>query len=47
MAKVWCVGGRQNSESITEKEFEKLNPKSQMLVKIIKGTCSICGRKKS
>ena len=28
-------------------EYEKINPKNKKLVKIIKGTCSICGRNKS
>ena len=28
-------------------EYEKVNPKTKKLVKVIKGTCSICGRNKS
>ena len=28
-------------------QFEKVNSKTKKIVKVIKGTCSICGRKKS
>ena len=47
MTKTWCVGGRHkgNTDNITQ--YEKVNPKTKKLVKIIKGTCSICGRNKS
>ena len=34
-----------NTNNITQ--YQKVNPKTKKLVKIIKGTCSICGRKKS
>ena len=47
MTKTWCVGGRLYSESINQNIYEKVNPKTKKLVKIIKGTCSICGRNKS
>ena len=47
MVKTWCVGGRHYSDTINRIEFEKVNPETIELVKIIKGTCSICGRNKS
>ena len=47
MTKTWCVGGRHYSESINLNVYEKLNPKTKKLVKIIKSRCSICGRNKS
>ena len=28
-------------------EYEKVNPRTKKLVKIIKGACTFCGRKKS
>ena len=28
-------------------EYEKINPKTTKIVKIIEGTCSFCGRNKS
>ena len=28
-------------------QYEKVNPKTKKLVKVIKGTCSICSRNKS
>ena len=47
MTKTYCLGGRHygNTNNITR--YEKVNPKTEKLVKIIKGTCSICGRNKS
>ena len=47
MTKTWCAGGRHKSDTVNEKIFEKVNPKTKKLVKIMKGTCSICGRNKS
>ena len=47
MTKTWCVGGRHYSESINQNVYEKVNPRTKKLVKVIKGTCSICGRNKS
>ena len=47
MTKTWCVGCRHYSNSINITEYENRNPKTKKLVKIIKGTCSICGRSKS
>ena len=47
MTKTWCVGGRHYSDSVNQNVYEKVNPRTRKLVKIIKGTCSICGRNKS
>ena len=47
MAKTWCIGGKHHSETNNITQHEKVNPKTKKLVKIIKGTCSICGRNKS
>ena len=47
MTKTWCVGRRHFSNTNNEIEFEKVNPITKKLVKIIKGKCSICGRNKS
>ena len=43
----YCLGGRQHSNTINIKEYEKMNLKTKKLVKIIKGNCGICGRNKS
>ena len=47
MTKTWCLGGRHCT--ITNKiiQYEKINPKTKKLLKIIKGKCAICGRDKS
>ena len=47
MTKTWWLGGRHYSNTNNITEYEKRNPKSNKIVKIIKGTCVICGRKKS
>ena len=47
MTKTWCVGGRHYSESIIQNVYEKVNPKTKKLVKVIKGECAICHRNKS
>ena len=47
MTKTYCVGGRHKSETLNQNVYEKINPTTKKLVKIIKGTCSICGRNKS
>ena len=44
---VWCVGGRHYSGTIYQNIYEKVNPKTKKLVKVIKGTCSICGGNKN
>ena len=47
MTKTGCVGGKHYSNTVNENKFEKVNPRTKKLVKIIKGICSICGRNKS
>ena len=47
MTKTWCVGGRHQSNTSNITQYEKKNPKTKKLVKIIKGTCSIRGPNKS
>ena len=43
----WFVGGKHKSTTINQNITEELNPRTKELVKIIKGTCSICSRNKS
>ena len=47
MTKTWCVGGKHYSNTNNTTHYEKVNTKTKKLVKIIKGSCSICGRNKS
>ena len=47
MVNTYCVGGKHMSETINQNIYEKINPKTKKVVKIIKGTCSICNRNKS
>ena len=47
MKKTWCVGGQHYSNTNKKIEYENFNPRIKKLVKIIKGTCSICGRNNS
>ena len=47
MKKTYCLGGRHYSNTNNIIEYEKINPKTKKLVKIIKGNCYICGRNKS
>ena len=47
MTKTWFLGGGHYSNTNNIIEYEKVNPKTKKLVKIIKETCSICGRNKS
>ena len=47
MTKTYCLGGRHYSDTNNIVEYEKVNPKTKKLLKIIKGTCNICGRAKS
>ena len=47
MTQTYCLGGRPYSDTINITQYEKVNPKTKKLVKIIKGTCSICSRNKS
>ena len=47
MIKTYCLGGRHYSKTNNITEYGKVNPRTKKLVKIIKGSCSICGRNKS
>ena len=47
MTKTMCVGGRQKSNTSNIIVYEKVNARTKKLGKIIKGTCSICGRNQS
>ena len=47
MTKAWCVGGKLYSNTNNIIDYEKVNPKTKKLVKIIKGTCSVCSRNES
>ena len=47
MTKTWCVGGRHYSRTVNQNVYEKVNPETKKLVKIIRGKFDICGRKKS
>ena len=47
MTKSYCLGGRHYSNTNNITQYEKVNSKTKKLVKVIKGTCSICGRSKS
>ena len=47
MTKTYCLGGRHYSNTNNIVEYEKVNPGTKKLVKIIKGQCDICGRIKS
>ena len=47
MTETWCVGGKYYSNTNNITQYENANPRTKKLVKIIKGTCSVCGRKKS
>ena len=43
----YCLGGRHYSQTVDKNIFEKFNPRTKKLAKIIKGNCDICGRNKS
>ena len=47
MTKTWCLGGRHYSNTNKITEYEKVNTRNKKLVKVIKGTCNICGRAKN
>ena len=47
MAETWCVGGKHYSNTNNKTQYEKVNPITKNVLKIIKGTCSFCGRNKS
>ena len=43
----YCLEGHHYSQTVNKNLIEKVKPKTKKLVKIIKGSCSICGRNKS
>ena len=43
----YCLGGSHYSQTVNQNVYEKVYPKPKKLVKIVKGSCSICGRNKS
>ena len=47
MTRTYCLGGRHMSITNNITQYEKVNPKTKKLLKIIKGICDICGRNKS
>ena len=47
MTNIWCVGGLHYGNTNNISEYEKRNPKTKKLNKVIKEKCAICGRKKS
>ena len=47
MTETYCVGGRHYSPKINESTTEKVNPKINKLIIIMKGKCTICNRNKS
>ena len=46
MTKTSRVDGKNHSETKNQKVYEEINPKTDKLVKVIKGTCSNWGRNK-
>ena len=47
MTKTWCVGGRHYSDKVNEIIFEKVNPRTKKLVRIVEEKCNVCNRNKS
>ena len=47
MTKTLCVGRKQYSNTTNITRYEKKNPKTKKLVKVIKENSSICDRNKS
>ena len=43
----YCLGGCHYSRTVNQNVYEKLKPKTNKVVKVRKGTFSICGRNKS
>ena len=43
----FCLEGHRYSQTRNQNVYKKVNPKTQKVVKIIKSTCTICGRNKS
>ena len=47
MAQTRGVGGNYYSNTVNQNVYEKVNPKTKKVVKVIKGICSVCGRNES
>ena len=47
MTKTWCNGVRHYSNTSNITQYEKVNPKTIKIVKIINGSCSNFGRNNS
>ena len=47
MTKTYCLGGRHYSNTNNIIQYEKINPRTKKLVKIIRAKCSVCNRDKS
>ena len=47
MTSTWCVGGKHYSNTNSITQYEKVNTRTKRFVKVKKGSCSVCGRKKS
>ena len=45
--KTYCLGGRHYSNTNNITQYEKVNPKTEKVVEIIRGTCNICNRNKT
>ena len=43
----YCLGGRHFSRTVNQNVYGKVNPKTQKVVRVIKGICNNCGRNKS
>ena len=43
----YCLGGRHFSQTLNQNVYEKMNPRTKKLVRIIMGKCNLCGRAKS
>ena len=43
----YCLGRRHYSHTNNLVEYEKVNPRTKKLVKVIEGICIICGCEKS
>ena len=41
MTKTYCLGGRHYSDTNNITQYEKVNPRTKKLVKVIKGGCDI------
>ena len=47
MEKTWCDGGKHYSNTNNIPQYEKVNPRTKRLLKILKSSRSVCKRSKS